>query len=871
MSETKLTQALQALLANHRFVFWHDEDRQFADVITALDDPSIRVIQTDTTPALQLKIDIEKADPADKWLFYSQRPVPAPDQDWLLDIRMRSKPFFADETSMQLEELGLHTLSLRTHLKARSQFLRAKDRFERLKKWVLPDDTDTDLDRKMIAILIRAEQPDWASLLLKLFTALDQNSGVDLNAEPRGWADLSTYGLLPAFWSLMRDELGYDVPDPSLRDLLFRILVSDLAKGLAGNLPMGLAHFLLPDRAKAASASVFLSQWRTNITHFTSYDNISAEVAKQLNLGQLISGIHAEDLLNAMTFAEVEKLIIIDLRDRILAGAGSALDIVRNVSARRRDGHWANPKLASNSDTTRALLCCYEALEAAAHFYALRGRYIEGFSFATAAEAADLYRKELFRFDQAYRHFHRAAEQVDVHGWNILQALRQQVETAYTDWFLPHLGIAWGKVIEGDQGLLANWKLPDWTNQTHFYRDKVKAILANPAVKRVFVIISDAFRYEAAEELSRIINSRNKYKASLETMLGVLPSYTALGMAALLPHQVLAYKEGSSALGVTVDGSATSSLEDRSAVLAKVGGMAIHWEELQSLGKDKARERVRDYSVIYIYHDRIDLLGDKAASEQKTFEAVSDTLNELNNLIGLLIGSLNASTVLVTADHGFVYQESALDNADRSTLDIKASNPIIAKKRYVIGRGLGYTDKAWCGNTANTAGMAPADSLDFWVPKGATRFHFVGGARFVHGSAMPQEVVVPLITIKTSDSDKAKTSQVDIAPLIMSPKVVNNLPRFEFIQTEPVSAKMLPRTVVLSLRDGDTLISSEHTITFDSSSNSMDERKKSVILTVKNGSYDPKKDYHLVVRDADSKVELHRITLKIDLALANDF
>ena len=105
----------------------------------------------------------------------------------------------------------------------------------------------------------------------------------------------------------------------------------------------------------------------------------------------------------------------------------------------------------------------------------------------------------------------------------------------------------------------------------------------------------------------------------------------------------------------------------------------------------------------------------------------------------------------------------------------------------------------------------------------------------------------------------------------MSTKVVNNLPRFEFIQTEPVSTKVLPRTVVLSLRDGDTLFSSEHTITFDSSSNSMDERKKSVILTVKNGGYDAKKDYHLVVRDADSKVELHRITLKIDLALANDF
>ena len=132
----------------------------------------------------------------------------------------------------------------------------------------------------------------------------------------------------------MKDELGYEVSDPSLRDLLFRIMVSDLAKGLAGNLPVGLTHFLLPDRAKAASASVFLSQWRGNITHFSSYDSISTEVAQQLQLGELISGIHAEDLLNAMTFAEIEKLIIIDLRDRILTNAGSALDIVRDVFTR---------------------------------------------------------------------------------------------------------------------------------------------------------------------------------------------------------------------------------------------------------------------------------------------------------------------------------------------------------------------------------------------------------------------------------------------------------------------------------------------------------------------------------------------------------
>ena len=68
----------------------------------------------------------------------------------------------------------------------------------------------------------------------------------------------------------------------------------------------------------------------------------------------------------------------------------------------------------------------------------------------------------------------------------------------------------------------------------------------------MYVVISDAFRYEAAEELARELNSRNRVKARLEAMLGVLPSYTALGMASLLPHQTLAYKQNAN-LDVLVD------------------------------------------------------------------------------------------------------------------------------------------------------------------------------------------------------------------------------------------------------------------------------------------------------------------------------
>jgi uncharacterized protein (TIGR02687 family) len=239
--------------------------------------------------------------------------------------------------------------------------------------------------------------------------------------------------------------------------------------------------------------------------------------------------------------------------------------------------------------------------------------------------------------------------------------------------------------------------------------------------------------------------------------------------------------------------------------------------------------------------------------------------------VGFIINSLNGYNVLVTADHGFMYQESALEEADKSALTEKPEGTLLAKKRYLLGQGLGSNDKAWSGSTAMTAGTEPEGSLDFWLPKGASRFHFTGGARFVHGSAMPQEIIVPVITIHSTESEQAKTKVVSISLLGASNKVVTNTQRFEFIQNEAVSERILPRSLVVSLRDGDQSISDGQTVTFDSSSQLLEERKRSVLLTVLSGSYDRNKDYYLVARDAATQVEVLRVPLKVDLAFSNDF
>lgn len=852
-------------------MFWHDVEAEFAAIVDSLQLDGVQLVRLDDTPALRIKLDIDRA-PDQRWLIYSAKPEPEPTKDWLLDVRLRSKSFQADSTSILLEDLGLTTQNLRHHLKDRAKFLRAKDRVDRLKRLVLPTDTAADLDAKMLAVLTRADQPELFAMLQKLYAGMVVDGAADLNAQPKAWQDIAANDLLPAFWALVQAQLGYQDAKPSLRDLLLRVLVTDFCRSMTGDAPRQLVHLVLPQQNLAANASVFVGRWRSDIAQFSNYNALAQAVADELNLVSLMTNQSAEQLVDCMTFEDVELRVVQDLKTRIVAGAGANMDVVRALMARRRDGHWANALLASANERTRALAACYVALTAAADFFALKAAHATGFSFSDAGNAYGQYRDELFRFDQLYRHFHTAADAVEPMGWAVLHELRASIESVYSGWFIPQLSVAWSKVLEGPQGLLSTWRLPEVTPQQQFFECKVLPLF-DGNVKRVFVLISDAFRYEVAQELAQQINSKNRLKAALDGMLGVLPSYTALGMAALLPHQTLAYKEGAN-LDVLADGHLVASLEQRNDHLKAFCGMAVKAEDLMALGKEKGRELVRDHRLIYIYHDRIDMIGDKQASETKTFEAVAQTVQELAQVLGFVINSLNGSTVLVTADHGFMYQESALDASDKSTLEDKPAGTVTAKKRYLIGHDLGTSVKAWSGNTSVTAGTLPESSMDFWLPKGASRFHFAGGARFVHGSAMPQEVVVPVMTVGVSEADYAKTKSVGISLLGSVNKVVTNTQRFEFIQTDAVSERVLSRTVTVSLRDskaGDKPISDVQTITFDSTSHLLDERKRSILLTVLAGSHDPSKRYDLVMRDAASNIEVLRLPIKVDLAFGNDF
>lgn len=92
--------------------------------------------------------------------------------------------------------------------------------------------------------------------------------------------------------------------------------------------------------------------------------------------------------------------------------------------------------------------------------------------------------------------------------------------------------------------------------------------------------------------------------------------------------------------------------------MATVEGIAVKAPDLQAMKRDQGREFVKDARVVYVYHNEIDATGDSASSEEKAFQAVRTTIEELDALISHVLNNLNGRRVIVTADHGFLYQET---------------------------------------------------------------------------------------------------------------------------------------------------------------------------------------------------------------------
>ncbi len=834
-------------------IHWHDPDAAFSDGVKELAIDGLEVICLTDHLMLDLKRRLA-ASREQPFLFYTSGPEPIETQDPFLDLKTYARPFRADAASLKLGELGLaERLDLVHWVEKRKKFLASSVRIAKFKPLLEPTDTQADLDRKALAVILKAATSEPREILLAMFDGL-----ATLDAEPPCWKELLSFDLQPSFWELVGLRFGVGKDIQTFRALLLRLFATDLARAVPS--PALGSSVTSLKVSSASEVAVFLSQWRDSSSRSASYARLAAEAATVLNVAQAIASAGVDSLTNAETFETVDQRILVGIREEILAGlTDSRRSELDDIIQRRLSTHW--PRLSSG----KTLAACYEALEEAMTLFERVAKFEQELPSITPADLPKGYIERWHLIDTAYRRFVVRAHAAADAGWDVLKTLSSKVEDAYSVGFLAKLGMRWSEAL--DAGLLATWKIPNVPLQREFFKRQVESLL-DEGLKRVYVVISDAFRYEAAIELADRLRIF-RYSPEIGPMLSTLPSMTALGMASLLPHNKLSYAPTGQVLA---DGQSTVGVEARQAILAPKGGIALKAEDLKSMKRDEGRALMKDARVVYIYHDIIDAIGDKAVSESGTFDAVEECLDDLAGLVKRIIDQFNGSTVIVTADHGFLYTESSPTEIDKSSLGGKIDSALTAKKRFVVGMDLPTSGPFHRAEISVTAGIEGG-----WqgiYPRSTQRFHLAGGAQYVHGGPLPHEVIIPLLIVKEKEGDAAKATETRAVSVVLAShatRVTTNQQSWKFIQTERVDERRYALRATVGIYDGLRPVSDVKSLVFDSESDSMADRERLVRLTLASESFSRSRTFDLVVRNADDGTEVLKQPLTLDIAFTNEF
>ena len=497
--------------------------------------------------------------------------------------------------------------------------------------------------------------------------------------------------------------------------------------------------------------------------------------------------------------------------------------------------------------------------------------YLNSFHNVEAKDMWKAYTSDYYQMDTFYRNFHIAfstcLQTLHPSLDDAFNDLADDVEKGYKNWYLDQLSSNWNKVIETDLG--STGKITGIAQQTDFYRDVVKNIDG-----KVFVIISDAMRYDVAHSLAKQLEIETKADVEISAQQGIYPTITKYGMAALLPHKTLEAVENNGTTKVLVDGH-PSEMSDRDGILKSYSenSVALRYKDIISMKRDDRRAAVIGKDIIYIYHDTIDVSSHN--DESSVFDACEKAINEIKNLVNVICNELQGLNVIITSDHGFLYTYKELTESDMMEHSSFKKDIIEQGRRYVITDNSANPDFLMPlkgnYNDSNMLGFAPRENIRV---KGA------GGSKFVHGGISLQEMCVPVITYKYLRSgyksyrinkDKYDTKPVTIALLSSNRKISNMIFNLSFYQKEPVKDNYVACTYIAYITDSvGNEVSDKQKIIANKTSTIAKDREFKCTFNLKSQKFSNTETYYLVIVDEEGKQIPIKEEIQIDIAMAID-
>ena len=417
----------------------------------------------------------------------------------------------------------------------------------------------------------------------------------------------------------------------------------------------------------------------------------------------------------------------------------------------------------------------------------------------TPEEYVQRYIKELYLVDLFYRHSLEAYHELITKENPIEQVIhdtKRQLDQEYAK-LTNVLNLEWLTCVQEREDLFDSITLG---KQEDFFNNE-----GEPSTKQV-VIISDAFRYEVAAELMQEL-AKEKHIATLTSYRAMLPTETKYCKLALLPHRSLQLQ----GTEMTVDGQLLTTKEQRTAHLGRYrdGAVCVKYEEVMNGDQTSNRELFK-HPLVYIFHDVID----ENSHPQDPFEIIRScrtAIDQLGVLVKRLHATWNVSNVVVTADHGFIYNDIHFEEKDKHSINEVC---IEKKTRYYLTNSNSPVEGVVKMPLDKVSGISVSEPTYVAVPVGTNRLAAPGGYNFAHGGATLQEMLIPVI--KSSQRRTDKTEKVGVSLMSHNLNMVSSRLKFHLIQSEAVSMTVMERKVVCQIYNGDDAVTAAKEILLNS-------------------------------------------------------
>lgn len=836
-----------------RIVVWIDEDQEFVDKLDEITLGGAKVVALTGTNNFYVKKLLAVDDPTSNYLVYRPFAYESDEDNWLLDVELYGEEFRADLVSMWMDEMGIpQTPALRRSFKQYRKFFNAQARRNKVSAQPVTPTTPAQLQMAIMAALAGLKDAKPNAIIKAVLQAglLKDSNAV--------YQEFVNYGIDEAFWRMVAQGTGYQDMDSDLAQLATHILLTASTRTMRQEFLSGLQMFL--SSAHQAYCYDFVSDWMHSEDAKDIYE-IAAYVENELKLPQRFIKLQVADLVETEVFPCVNEVILVKLMTEISDHIIDVDTITQTVEKRRTCVWYDDVKNY------------YEGILQVAKMQAFFKEHSAGFHTVEPAKVWKEYTTEYYIMDTYYREFHKSYSESLKNYHEELSDLfthvMEKVEGLYTTWFLGQLGNNWSDACADN--LREYGRVLEVPQQTDFYRRQVAA-----SDSKVYVIISDAMRYEVAAALAEQLQRETQAKVDLRSMQGIFPTITKFGMAALLPHKELSVelKSGKTErLAVLADGQSTeANNRDKLLKAADPASVALKYKDIIGMKRADRQALIKGMNVVYIYHDTIDEAGHL---ESSIFSACDTAIEELKNMVRIIANEWGGANIIITSDHGFLYTHSPLTEDDKVDKTTESDQDVEIGRRYAIMQKGAQPQyllpvKFLGGNTA----------YDVYAPRESIRIKMKGGGlNFVHGGISLQEMVVPVIEYhflrnqsKEYKKNKSKydTKPVEISLLSANRKISNMIFSLNFYQKDAVGGNREAATYQLYFTDSSgKAISDVQKIIADKSSDNGQERTFRCSFNLKSLKYSNTETYYLVIAD-ENGLQVQREEFQIDIAFAVD-